>query len=428
MVADKATAGIDSSGTSGMPISMLMIGEPSQRVGMSASSTLSSREGVNGLALLMVGAAVTLLSLRSYIGEHIQARDFKLEYWVAGLRVLHGHSPYVWHAATPAIKFPYPALSALLFVPFGLLSRTDASAIFTILCIASPLLALRVLRVRDRRVYGLVLVWAPVLTGWQSANLTLPLTLGMAVLWRYRDRPVVAGILTAILISLKPVVWPIALWILVTRRVAAAGWAILAGAALNLIAWSVLGFNLISSYLHQTGLVTKALHSVGYSLQSIALRCGLGDLSGPIVVACCLVIFVLMLRRRHDDASALTLTMVMMLVSSPVVWNQYFAYMLVPMAVVMPRLNRVWFAPVAMFVLSANGLTWWEPWVFWIVTLYVTVELLDRASDTFPSKAATRWWVGWRSPRAWRRQGAMRTTAAHCGTSGRPSKRAVSSC
>ncbi len=356
---------------------------------------------MDGIVVVAVGIAVTLLSLRAYIGEHIQAQDFHFEYWVAGWRVLHGDSPYVWSVdqTDPAIAFAYPALSGLLFVPFSLLSRTAADAIFTTACIASPLLALRVLDVRDRRVYGVVLVWGPILTAWQSANLTLPLTLGMALLWRYRDRPLVVGALTAIVISLKPVVFPLALWLLVTRRFAAASWGLLVGAVINLVAWSVIGFNLIEAYLRETKGVTALFHNIGYSVQSIALRCGLGHLSGPIVVAFCAVLVVLMLRCRRDDPSSFAITVVMTLAASPLVWNQYFVYMLVPMAAAFPRFNRIWLAPIVLFVCSANGTSWWEPWVFWIVTTYVTGQILGRsdAPARVPIQAALDRWLRVRS-------------------------------
>ena len=359
---------------------------------MFASLNAQIRERVDGVALIVVGVVFTLWCLRAFIGEHIQAQDFHYEYWPAGWRVLHGESPYVWsiHQTAPAIAFAYPALSGLLFVPFAFLSRTSADAVFTAVCIASPLLALLVLGVRDRRVYGVALMWAPTVTAWQSANLTLPLTLGMAFLWRYRDRPAVAGVLTAILISLKPVVFPLALWLLITRRFAAVGWGLLAGAAINLVAWSVVGFNLIGSYLHETKSITALFHSIGYSVQSIALRGGLGDLSGPLVVAFCAVIFVLMLRCRRDDSSSLALTVVMMLAASPLVWNQYFVYMLIPTAAAFPRLNRIWLAPIALLLCTPHGTRWWEPWLFWIVTVYVTQQIISRSGATVrvPPRAA----------------------------------------
>jgi hypothetical protein len=331
-------------------------------------------------AVILVPLVVTAYCFGLYTAAHIEALDFHYEYWVAGWRVMHGQSPYVWsiHQRFPSIAFAYPALAGLMFVPFALISRGLADLIFTIACVASAPASLFVLGVRDRRIYGLVLLWATTITAWQSANLTLLLTLGIASVWRYRDRPIPAGLLTALLISLKPVVWPLALWLLVTRRFAATGWTLLAGIALNLFAWSVVGFSRIQSYLHVTGSVTALFHRLGYSLQSLALRCGLGVLSGPLVVVCCAALLVVMLRWRKEDCSSLALTVVMMLALSPLTWNQYFEFMLVPLAIAFPRFDRIWLAPLLLWACSPHGNTWWEPWLFWLVTLYVTRRILDR--------------------------------------------------
>ncbi len=331
-------------------------------------------------ALILVPLIITAYCLKLYITEHIEAQDFHYEYWVAGWRVMHGHSPYVWsiHQRSASIAFAYPALAGVMFVPFALISRGVADVIFTIACIACAPASLFVLGVRDRRIYGLALLWATTITAWQSANLTLLLTLGIAAVWHYRDRPAPAGLLTALLISLKPVVWPLALWLLATRRFAASGWTLLTGVALNLFAWSVLGFSRIQSYLHVTGSITALFHRLGYSLQSLALRCGLGVLSGPLVIVCGAALLVVVIKWRNDDCGALAVTVVMMLALSPLTWNQYFEFMLVPLAIAYPRFDRIWLAPMLLWACSPHGNTWWQPWLFWLVTLYLTSRTLDR--------------------------------------------------
>jgi hypothetical protein len=50
--------------------------------------------------LVAVAVLVTLFSLRRYLGD-IQAQDFPYEYWVAGWRVLHGETLYVWSVHQP---------------------------------------------------------------------------------------------------------------------------------------------------------------------------------------------------------------------------------------------------------------------------------------------------------------------------------------
>src|SRR5947208_3312483 len=85
-----------------------------------------------------------------------------------------------------------PAPAALLFAPFGLLPRTAADVLFTLLLAICLVAALRLLHVSDSRCYGVAFLWAPVFSAFQTANLTLLLALGLALLWRLRNRTIAA--------------------------------------------------------------------------------------------------------------------------------------------------------------------------------------------------------------------------------------------
>jgi hypothetical protein len=192
-----------------------------------------------GLVPIVVTAGLIAFEFK----VHAVAVDFRSAYYPAAVRLLHGRSPYAvtHHEILNGYAFVYPALSAVVFGPFALVSRIAGQLLYTAICIACVPATLRVLNVRDWRVFGITLLWMPVYAGWLSANLTLPLTLLIAVAWRYRDRPWVAGLVTAAAISLKPFVWPLGLWLLATRRWRAAGYALIWGLALNLVAWGVVG-------------------------------------------------------------------------------------------------------------------------------------------------------------------------------------------
>ena len=54
--------------------------------------------------------------------------------------------------------------------------------------------ALWLLEVRDWRVYGVVLLWPATIEAVQTANASLPLTLLVAIMWRYREHAGIAGL------------------------------------------------------------------------------------------------------------------------------------------------------------------------------------------------------------------------------------------
>ena len=73
----------------------------------------------------------------------------------------------------------------------------------------------------------------PVLSAVRLGTLTPLLVLALAILWRWRDRRWVAGGSLAVAISLKLFLWPLVVWLLLTRRFRAALCA--AGSAATLV-------------------------------------------------------------------------------------------------------------------------------------------------------------------------------------------------
>jgi hypothetical protein len=294
------------------------------------------------------------------------AGDFHYSFWPAGQQVLHGASPYVDPGSPTvghAIAFVYPAVAALLLTPLALIPHGVADVVFAGLEVAAGLLTLRVLDVRDWRLYGLVMLAPAVFAGWSVANVTLLLGLGIAAIWRYRDRPLVIGFLLALLVSVKLFLWPLALWLLATRRYAALAYATACGLALNAVAWAVLGFN----ELHRYGRLLSALTSIeerrGYSLVAFALHTGASHraayaiafaLAGAAAVAC------LALGRRGREVPALALAIGVSLLATPIVQLHYFALLIVPLALVRPRLGLAWALPLAMWVSASAAPRPWQ--------------------------------------------------------------------
>jgi hypothetical protein len=358
--------------------------------GESWQERLGRRSAPND-ALFILAPSLTLVLL--YWVRHAFAIDFVNQYWVVGQRLLTGGTgAYNWtHAqiSSGANAFPYPALSALLFVPFALLPKAVASWIWVGAQMASVLATLRILSVKDRRLYALAFLWWPVIGGWETGNMTLLLGFLLALAWRYRDRPVVSGLLCAVMISLKPFVWPVGLWFLATRRYKAAGWALASGLALNLIAWGAIGFDQVSRYLHLDSAVTTALYRDGYGVISVAVRLGASRSVGTavlIVIAVALGLLCVWLGRRWREQAALLIAVDLMLVASPLLWNHYFAILIVPLAILRPRLSREWLLPLVLWV-CPGGLqeAAWQALLFLPITAALTCLLL-RPTPSVPSQ------------------------------------------
>jgi hypothetical protein len=322
---------------------------------------------------------------------HAVALDFHVAYYPAAKRLLSGLGPYAaTHAQiTGGTVFVYPAFSAIVLAPFALLSRGIAQVLYMLACMACVPATLRVLNVRDWRAYGVAMLWFPIFDGWQSGNVTLPLMLLTALAWRYRERPVVAGLVTAVAISLKPFVWPLGLWLLATRRWQAAAWALAWGLAVNVISWAVVGYSEIHTYLHLSGEVTNALWRGGYSMLAVAHHLGFGRGVGEGLLlvasgaAAAAVIYLGAVKR--NDTDALTLAVVLMLVASPLLWAHYFALLLVPVALRRPRLSPVWILPVLMWPMPPRQPVFgWEELLAWGLSAAMLASVL-RAPRRVPA-------------------------------------------
>jgi alpha-1,2-mannosyltransferase len=324
------------------------------------SERLGPREALNHALFGLIPLLFTAIAVVSVRSGHI-ASDFHSEFYPAAGRVLHGGSPYDLgrHAIDSGDAFPYPALTALLFAPFALLHPSIAESVYIGINIVVLLATLRVLQVRDWRLYGMALLWAPVYNAWQSGNLTLLLCLGMAVMWRYRERPAGAGLAAAVIVSLKPFVWPAGLWLLATKRYRAAAWALASGLAINFVSFAALGFNEISRYLQAGSDVTSVFYKTGFSLVAFVMHLGASESVGVAfgVAASAVAAVALFKLGQSDGARALAACVALALLASPVIWNHYFTLLIVPLAIARPKLSAVWALPLLMWACLSRSST-----------------------------------------------------------------------
>ena len=234
--------------------------------------------------------------------------------------------------------------------------------VFAGLLVACVPATLWLVGVRDWRCYGLAFLWPPVLSAIHVENITLVVGLGAALVWRYRDRPEAAGISLGVSMAVKPLLWPLGLWLLVSRRLLALAWGIAVSVVVALGSWAVIGFAGLLDYPDLLRRLGNLMDEWGYSVYALALDLGAGHgVSKALWFATALALLVacVLVAHRRDDRRAFVLAMALVIASSPIVWLHYFALLLVVVAVAQPRLGPVWFVPLVMFASEeiANGTT-----------------------------------------------------------------------
>ncbi len=323
---------------------------------------LALRKTVVYGGLYVVPVLLLLLVLAPF--HHGYAYDYKI-FRTAGHAYLHGRSPYPPANAAVLRKqhsFVYPAPMAALFVPFALLPVKVGAVIFGCLLAACIAATLRLLRIRDRRLYSIAFLLLPVALGIRLGTFSPVLALLVAVLWRYRDRTRPAGLAFAAIVVSKLFLAPLVVWLLVTRRWRAAVLGSAVAAAVTLVAWAPIGFASFTAYHRILSLLATGEERESFSLSSFGLAAGLDahwahllaeGASGVLLVAAVVV----GLRRPDARGGFVSFTLVLgaSLALSPIVWNHYFEVLLVPLALVAPTLRRIWIVPFALWGVPAQS-------------------------------------------------------------------------
>jgi alpha-1,2-mannosyltransferase len=319
-------------------------------------------------------------------------QDFGI-FRVAARAVLDGRSPYP--AATPAgvahfDKFVYPPVTAFLFAPLSVLPVVLAQVVMLALGAVCIFGALRLLDVRDWRCYGIAAVSAPAVNSLALGAVTSFLLLGVAAAWRFRSRPHVAGGLVAVTAVGKLFLWPLGLWLLVTRRWRAALAAVAAGLVLLLAGWAAIGFAGMRSYPHLLRVLSQVEEGTSYS--PVALLNLSGAAAGLLTAALAVLlvaVVVLAARGTDGDRRALAVAVIGSLVVTPIVWLHYFLLLLVPIALYRPRLSPLWFAPALLWLTPSthsHGVTWHI-----VLALGVTALVGVRTTAERRSEWLVRW-------------------------------------
>ena len=280
--------------------------------------------------------------------------DYENAFHPAAQAILDGDSPYTSPddpQLAAGTEYVYPPLTALASIPFTAVSAEVAGVIVMALFVAAVIATLYLLGIGDWRCYGLVLLWPAVISAVQTGNITIPLALGAAVVWRYRSNRI-AGVALGLSLAAKLFLWPLAIWLAASRRFAATAVALAVAGVALVLSWAVIGFAGLTDYPDLLQRVQELEEANAYTVYALALDLGASDGFARLlwlVVGVGVLGASVAMARRGDDRRAFVLALAAALACSPIVWLHYFALLLVVVAVAEPRLGPAWFVPLAMY-------------------------------------------------------------------------------
>ena len=353
-------------------------------------------DAARGRRIWLVGAAVVAAALLLVAGARgIAAHTSSDSLWANAARslggwqepfdlrvfvraaddVLDGRDPYVQPGAItgPAdAPYAYPPVLALALTPLAAVPRHVhdvylPGVVFSLLLIASIVVSLLVLEVRDWRCHLVALLYPVTVETVEYGAIGPILLLLVALVWRFRDRPVGAGVAAGSAVVLKLFLWPLLVWLVLTRRLRAAAVGAACALALALVSWAVIAFRGISDYEHLLRRLVDVEAENSYSGFAVLRMLGLPALPArAVVVAAGIVLLALAWRAARNepgaggDAVSLSLVIVAALVLTPILWLHYLVLLLVPIALARPRLSALWLVPLVMTIFEL--MNWYRGW------------------------------------------------------------------
>jgi alpha-1,2-mannosyltransferase len=315
------------------------------------------------LAVFVEIPAMFVALLAWFVAGHGGGLDFAI-FRRAGEAVLHGHSPLVQPSVQVLAandKFVYPMPFAIPFMPFAVLPERVGAVCFLLLSVAAILLSLWLLGVRDVRCYGTALLSLPVIGSLGLGTIGPFLLLLCAAGWRYRDHAR-TGVLIAAAAAAKLFLWPLLVWLLVTRRYRAFAAAV---ATITVLVglWAGIDPTGLRRYPETVRLLNDAQRWKSYSVQTLLISLHASTRTAALVgtvVAVTAVVAVVLLRRRGDRAT-FAAAVCAALVATPILWMHYLVLLLVPIALARPRLAPLWLVPILLTATphpESMGIVW----------------------------------------------------------------------
>jgi hypothetical protein len=242
-----------------------------------------------------------------------------------------------------------------------------------------------------------VLLASPTIDGLQLGTVNAVLFLGVCLAWRWREQPVRVGATIGVLVMLKIVCWPLAVWLLLTRRYRAAAYSVAAAATLLGTGW-IAGPMGVFGYGRMLSELSAHESNRGSGLQSMLTRLTLSP-SAAQVVAFAVAGALIWLVARRGDAVVYAATIVAALLISPVVWHHYYLLIAAPL-LLLPR-GPQWYLLVGWASTAARaayGFSWvWLSALANVLLAAVLLALLWRHREALHDavrRVLHRWVAG----------------------------------
>ena len=306
------------------------------------------------LPILLFGVLPVAVAIGMFATAHSSnslAADFHNELYPEAKLLLHWTNPFPGPDA--ALEYGHnliwPPVAAFLISPLTALPAGTANWAIALIGLACSLLSLRIVGVRDWRVYGVFALWPQVIGEIRISHLTPFLCVLIALAWRYRDVRFAPGLSIGLAGAIKFFLWPLGVWLAATGRARETLVAALVAAASLLL---VLPFTSLEDYLRTLVELGKDFDQDSYSPFGFLVQIGVAETPARVVsYAIGLALLVACWRR-----ASLGLAVAAALVLSPIVWLDYYAVAAVPLAIVRPRLSVAWFLPLATWGLLSAGI------------------------------------------------------------------------
>jgi alpha-1,2-mannosyltransferase len=327
--------------------------------------------------LIVVAIAAVIIVSRMALGS-----EFGFDYaglWRGGREILDGHSPYLLHSWRQLLlagnAFVVPPLLGELSIPFSVLPFHVALPLWNLLSACGLAAALKIVGVRDGRVYLLAACSFPFMSSQIMGQPDGLFALAAAVAWRYRDSwP--GAVAVGVVIAAKLLAWPLLLWFLITRRFRSLLVSVSSAAVLLLLSWAPIGFKGLLGYPRLLAEDARGFETRSHSFVALAMRLGVpAGLSTGLAIAVAIAVVAAMVRAaRGSDLGWFAAAITFGLLVSPVLWTHYLVLLLVPLAISRPRFDWVWVLTGTAFALSpvepAHG---WQIAVVLLATITIAV-------------------------------------------------------